>query len=357
MLEMGLLAILPMVAGWCVERWVLPLLKRSATRTRWRLDDILARALQGVPLVWGVLLGCTVLLNGLSMKESAHRVVQVVLLVVFVWTLCLAINRIITSLIDEQVRDAPQRRGGSTSIISNLVALIVYLLGGIMLLQHLGVSITPVLTALGVGGLAVALALQPTLSNLFSGLQLIASRQINNGDYVKLQSGEEGYVKDITWRNTILRSLSNNLVVVPNAQLAAAILSNFHLPDAEVAVGVDLGVAYDSDLEQVEQVTVDAARRVMRRLEPRLPTYEPSIRYNAFGPSAVQFSVGLRTTEYTGQYLLKHEFIKELHRVYAEHGIRIPYPIRTVRLEDHHSPEHDGTSPGDRRQSASLPDH
>ena len=95
---------------------------------------------------------------------------------------------------------------------------IVAILGLLVVLNGLGLSITPMLTALGVGGLAVALALQEPLANFFAGVFLTLAGQIRSGDYVKLDSGQEGYVVDFSWRSTRLRMLANNLVVVPNSK-------------------------------------------------------------------------------------------------------------------------------------------
>src|SRR5262249_37420548 len=133
-------------------------------------------------------------------------------------------------------------------------------MGALIILSSLGIQITPLLTALGVGGLAVALALQPPLANLFSGLQLVASRQIRPGDYVRLQTGQEGFVEDINWRSISIRERPNNLVVVPNTMLAQAIFTNYRLPEPRVATRVPLRVAYGSDLDFVERLAFEATR-------------------------------------------------------------------------------------------------
>jgi small-conductance mechanosensitive channel len=221
----------------------------------------------------------------------------------------------------------------TASIVGIVVRVLVFSIGALLVLHDLGISITPMITALGVGGLAVALALQDTLSNLFAGIQLLASRQLAVGDFVKLDTGEEGYLVDITWRNTTVRALGNHLIVIPNAKLAAAIIQNHQRPDPEVAVLVQVGVSYDSDLEHVERVTVDTARKVVSRLQPDLKDFDPFIRYNSFADSSISFSVILRAKEFTERYLLVHEFIKALHRSYRHEGIVIPYPMRTVHMD------------------------
>ena len=151
---------------------------------------------------------------------------------------------------------------------------------------------------------------------------------------MRLETGEEGYVIDITWRNTTIRALPNNIIIVPNSKLASAVIVNYYLPQREMAVLVQVGVSYDSDLEEVERVTVEVAKEVMREVEGGVPEFEPFIRYHTFADFSINFTVILRAREFVGQYLIKHEFIKRLHKRYQQEGIEIPFPIRTVYMKD-----------------------
>ncbi|MDQ0687799.1 small-conductance mechanosensitive channel [Streptomyces achromogenes] len=178
-----------------------------------------------------------------------------------------------------------------------------------------------------------ALALQDTLANLFAGIHILASKTVQRGDYIKLSSGEEGYVEDINWRQTTVRALSNNLVVIPNGQLAKTNMTNYMRPEQQLTVLVQVGVAYDSDLEQVERVTSEVIAEVMTGVDGALPEHEPAIRFHTFGDSRIGFTVILGVGEFSDQYRIKHEFIKRLHRRYREEGIRIPAPARTVALQ------------------------
>ncbi|MBI4473912.1 MAG: mechanosensitive ion channel family protein, partial [Acidobacteria bacterium] len=220
-----------------------------------------------------------------------------------------------------------------TTIFSNLTRLLVWLIGMLITLQTLGISITPILTALGVGGLAVALALQDTLSNLFSGLQVIGSGQVRPGDFIKLDTGEQGYVVDVTWRNTTIRELSNNMIIVPNSKLASSQVCNFDQPGKELAVLVPVGVSYDSDLEKVERITVEVAREVMRTVPGGVRDFEPFIRYHTLADFSINFTVIMRGREFVDQYLIKHEFLKRLHERYRSEEIEIPFPVRTVHVK------------------------
>lgn len=217
-----------------------------------------------------------------------------------------------------------------TSLTRNLAWASVALLGLLVILNGLGLSITPMLTALGIGGLAVALALQEPLANFFAGLFITLAGQIRVGDYVKLDSGQEGYVVDFSWRSTRLRMLANNLVVVPNAKLAQAVVVNHHLPSRDLAVLVEVGIDYGSDLQHVERVVTDVGRDVMMAVPGGVEDFEPFIRYHTFGDSSINFTVILRAREFVDQYLIKHEFIKRLHTRFEQERITIPFPIRTV---------------------------
>jgi small-conductance mechanosensitive channel len=230
-----------------------------------------------------------------------------------------------------------------SSLTRNVAWALTAVLGLLVVLNGIGLSITPMLTALGVGGLAVALALQEPLANFFAGLFITLAGQIRVGDYVKLDSGQEGYVTDFSWRSTRLRMLANNLVVVPNARLAQAIVVNHHLPSSDLAVLVEVGVDYASDLRQVERVVMEVGRKVMAEVPGGVPEFEPFIRYHTFADSSINFTVILRAKEFVDQYLIKHEFVKRLHTGFSDEGIVIPFPIRTL-VQRREQPEAEPTA-------------
>lgn len=285
--------------------------------------------LRGLALPATITAGLWLAAEVLQLREPGRGILDRVLMVVVVLAVALAVARIAAGVVGS-VAVARSGVDQSASILVNITRVVVIAIGFLVALQAVGVSITPMLTALGVGGLAVALALQDTLANLFAGVQILASKKVQPGDFVRLDSGEDGYVVDITWRNTTIRQLTGNLVVVPNARLASAIVTNYQQPLPDMAVWFEVGVSYDSDLAQVERVTIEVAEDVMATVAGGVPEFEPFVRYHSFGESSIDFTVILRTTEYAGQYLVVHEFIKRLHARYRAEGIQIPFPIRTL---------------------------
>jgi small-conductance mechanosensitive channel len=221
----------------------------------------------------------------------------------------------------------------SGGVARTIARIIVIGLGLLILLDSFGVSITPLLASLGIGSLAVALALQPTLENFFSGIQIVIDKPIKVGQFVKLDSGEEGYVDRVGWRSTWVRMLPNNVVVIPNKALVNSKLVNYYYPQKELAVLVQVGVHYDSDLKRVEKVTCEVGKEVMKEVKGAVPEFDPFIRYHTFNDFSIDFTVILRAKEFVDNYLIKHEFIKRLHERFNKEGIIIPYPIKALNYE------------------------
>ncbi|MEU3985187.1 mechanosensitive ion channel family protein [Streptomyces sp. NPDC026672] len=315
-----------------MSRTLLRWLAKHAKRTRWSGDDVLVDALRTVvpwaALVAGGAAAAAVLPLNRTVQHTTNQTLQVLL----IFAVTVSAARVIAGLV-QGVTQSRSGVAGSATIFVNITRVLVMAIGFLVVLQTLGISIAPLLTALGVGGLAVALALQDTLANLFAGIHILASKTVQPGDYIRLSSGEEGYVVDINWRQTTVRQLSNNLVVIPNGELAKTNMTNFTRPEQQLTILVQVGVSYDSDLDEVERVTSDVVTEVMTEITGAVPEHEPAIRFHTFGDSRIGFTVILGVGEFSDQYRIKHEFIKRLHRRYRAEGISIPAPARTVAIQ------------------------
>jgi len=235
------------------------------------------------------------------------------------------------------VAAAGERRAlgvGVTGLARAAVRVFILVIGGLILLDVLGVKITPLLTALGVGGLAVALALQDSLSNLFAGVHLLADRPIRVGDYVKIADSIEGFVVDVGWRSTRVRTLGNNVVIVPNKRVAESIIVNYDMPERRMSLAVPVSVAYGSDPDRVEAVVVDEAKKAAAELTGLLADPPPAVRLiPGFGLYGLDFTLSCQVASFVDQYAVQHELRKRvLRRLHAE-GIALPYPIETERKE------------------------
>ena len=214
--------------------------------------------------------------------------------------------------------------------LRRIMPLAVYSLGFLMALSVLNIPITPILAGLGIGGLAVALAVQPTLANFFAGTYVVTEGELNVGDYIELQGGPSGYVVEVGWRSTKIRSMFNNLVIIPNSQMANSIVTNYYSPEPAMNVLVYCGVSYDSDLNVVESVVREAAQELVDASEHAVKDSEPWFGFEEFGDSNISFWVFIQATDRLGSFYLTSDLVKVVHSRLTAEGIEINYPVRKL---------------------------
>jgi small-conductance mechanosensitive channel len=299
-------------------------LRRAAAQTHGHWDDIVVAQLGRRIAFWGVLVAAWVSLGYWQIPPHWFALIAKTLRAIGILSVTLTVASIATRLI---VAYGPQISPGVpvSGLMRNVVRLVIVVLGVLVILRGLGVEITPMLAALGVGGLAVALALQEPLSNLFAGIFITFAGQIRIGDYIRLDTGGvEGVVSDFNWHSTRIQALAGNLIVVPNSKMTQAIVSNFSLPGPDIGFGVEVVVEHGSDLAAVERIATEVARDVLRSVPGAVPTAEPGIRFNAFTDLGVRVAVGMRIKSYADQFLVRHELIKRLTSRLAQEGIHMP---------------------------------
>ncbi|MBM3310084.1 MAG: mechanosensitive ion channel family protein [Candidatus Aminicenantes bacterium] len=320
----ALIVLFSVFAGWMLQFVISGFLHRKAQKTVARWDDVLIRSFRGVVLVWASLVGLAVALSLMDLRAEAYFILSRAIVLAAILSVTVWAARTASGFMDLYITRVA---GVPSTIFRNIAVILVGLVGFLVILDELGIAIAPIVTALGVGGLAIALALQDTLANLFAGLHILMSRNVRTGDYIRLATGEEGTVTDITWRNTTLRELENNLVIIPNKKLADSTLRNYSLPEKPLALLVDLKLGYGADLRRAEAVIVEEARATLREVEGGAPDFEPLVRFNLLGDYNIGATVILRVAEFAQQFRVKHEFIKRLRARFAAEGIPEPFPV------------------------------
>ncbi|RUR75049.1 mechanosensitive ion channel protein [Chlorogloeopsis fritschii PCC 6912] len=319
------------IAGIIGEKIIFSKLRRFVSRRKIPGSEIIFSSLYRMTFLWLTLAGCFGATLSYPLNANISEVIKKVLTIVFLYSVVLVFAKLTAGFVNLFLQ---RTEGVSASLFSNITKIAVLIFGILVILQTVGIQITPLITTLGIGGLAVGLALQDTLANLFSGVYLIISKQVKTGDYVKLDGGYEGYITDITWRNTTIKELSNNVIIVPNSKLGTSIFTNYHLPVKEITLTLNVGVSYDSDLDKVERVTLEVAREVMQEIAPGLMKNEPYMRFHTFGDFSINYTLYMRVNEFFEQRLAKHLLVKKLHKRYQQERIEIPFPIRDVYVQN-----------------------
>jgi len=326
----SIIIIIGVVAGWIFKKFIHNRLKKMTEKTDWRGDDVVFEAIESHIVLWFFLISLKIAAESISFVQPVYfEYVDKIIISVLIFSVTLVASRMGVGLLnfwaEKQGTDLP-----STTIFVNLARIIIVSVGVLIILQSLGISITPLLTALGVGGLAVSLALKDTLSDFFAGLHILLSQKVKPGDFVELDSGYMGYVQNITWRHTTLMERTNNVVTVPNAKISTAIVKNYDKGDPSFSIRVPLGVSYDSDLDHVMAITEEVAQSVIDEVEGARKDAPAVVRCFQFGPSSVDLKVYFRGKKYGDQHPIIDEFIRRIHKRYAQENIEIPFPIRTL---------------------------
>lgn len=317
------------IIGWLFKKIVHIRLAKLAKRTAFKTDDVFVEAIESQIIIWFILAGLFwIAKNSVVVQPYSEHLIKLVLVALII-SITYAMSKFLVGMVE--VWAAKQQKSmPSTLIFINLIKVIVITIGILVALDYIGVSITPMLTALGVGGLAISLALKDTLSDVFAGLHILLSKKVEPGDFIELESGETGNVTNITWRNTTILERTNNVFNVPNSRLSNAIIKNFDAMDKTFSARLPIGISYESDLDQVEKVTIEVAKQVISENKGHDPDFEPFIRYFEFADSSINFKVFFKVLDFGAQYPIIHNFIKKLLVRYNEEGINIPFPIRTV---------------------------
>jgi small-conductance mechanosensitive channel len=313
------------------------LLKLVAHRTKTNLDDMIIQALKGPIFIALIIGGLWVGLYYNPQLEGQSDLIHKIAVALLILVAAAAIVRLLNAFLMWYAHDiAPRTKTNLDDkllpLIRRVGQVIVYALALLILLDQLGINISPLLAGLGIGGLAVALALQPTLNNFLAGTYVVSDAVVHIGDYIKLDNGPEGFVEDIGWRVTKIRHWQGNLIVIPNSKVSDAIVTDFEQPDKSVVFALDCGVSYDSDLEKVEKVVLEVAKDILKKYPEGDKDFTPAVRFNQFGDSNILFSVTMKANDRAGQFLVKHELIKALHTRFQREGIEIQYPVRKVQM-------------------------
>jgi len=275
------------------------------------------------------IIGLYTSLKTLSTLDNYYLVLDGAFFVITTLTFALLASRIITVITMGwlRVRKGFKRTPG---LLNKTITVLIFIIAIAVILSYFKIDVTPLIAGVGLGALAIGLALQSTLSNFFAGVHLISDRPINVGDFIELDENTTGIVQDIGWRSTRIKMLTDNLLIIPNGKLADSNIINYSMPKEDFSIWVPCGVAYESDLKKVEKVTIDVAREIQKTVPGAVKDFEPGFRYREFSDSNINFVTILRIEKPMDRFVVRNEFIKALKERYNKEKIEISWPIRKI---------------------------
>lgn len=311
------------------------LLKLLTSRTRTALDDLLVKALSRPIFLLVLVQGFFIALTSVTFLDRYQPDINKAWPIVIIAVVGYAVQRVAAALLTWYGQAiAGKSRSGLDArllpILRRIVVMVIFAITLVIILDELHIAISPLIAGLGIGGLAVALALQPTLTNFIASAYIVSEGRLGVGDRIQVEGGPTGTIEDIGWRTTKLRSPQNNLVIIPNSKLADSIITNFQAPQPAIVVTIACGVSYESDLEQVRQVTLEVLQQVINESEEAIKDFEPLVRFFEFGDSNINFRAIFQAKDFGAQFTLTDVFISRLHQRFLQEGIEINYPVRKL---------------------------
>jgi len=301
------------------------------------LDDRLGAAIRRPFIMFVGIWGAVIAVQTLSYVQDGQEWIATAGVVLTVLIVTVTIRRVMVILVEWQAARPGLTRSklhpGSVPLIRRGLTILIFAVGFLIILDALGLAISPLLAGLGIGGIAVALALQPLLANVFASSYMLSDSSVRIGDWVAIEGGPTGMVDDIGWRATRVRTFDNNIVIIPNSMLADSTVTNYSLTSLEADARVTLGVAYEEDLARVEEVCRDVLTVLRDEWETTLKEHDPVVSFVSFGDSNIDILLKLRTLTWSDSFGLRHEMIKRIHARFGAEGITINYPARRLLFQ------------------------
>ncbi len=311
------------IISFIIRSFLIRLLKSIARKTETKIDDIILNTLRIPSLFWILVISFHISSKFSTLPEKHLYLIEKISFSLIIISFTVFLANLTTRLIKFYLKEKnlPEANIGIIFVILNFI---IYITGFLFILSYFNISITPLITTLGIGGLAVGLALKDTLANFFSGLYILMEKKIKVGDFIELENGKKGYVENINWRTITLRTLSNDSIVIPNEKLAQSIIINYAFPMEITRVSIKIPISYDTDIDKFEKVVLEEVEKFQDN--KIVKDISPVLRFiPGFGDSALEYTLFVYAVNYEASFYVESELRKRLFKRLKAEGIEISY--------------------------------
>jgi small-conductance mechanosensitive channel len=334
-----------LVGAYLGEKAVMAALRRWAKRTKVTFDDIIVASVHPSLLVFFFIgiVWIGIQFIPLAMDAGTSNIVDRASVILMLVALAVLFARLFKGFLQIPAQKDGRWQPVST-VGSRIVSAVIYIVAFLTILASLNVEITPLLTTLGVATLAVGLALQDTLANFFAGIWIQSGRALRPGNFVRLEGEKlDGFIVDVGWRTTHIRTLPGNMVVVPNSVIAKAVVTDFSLPEPKMGTNITVVVGFEHDPDTIVPMLVEEAKAAAKEIPYILEDPPPFARFNRVVDNGWEFWMSFWVPVYYDQWNAQGHVLNRIRKRFLKEGIRIPYPLRETiqvpheRADLHHS--------------------
>lgn len=307
---------------------------KITVKTKTDLDDLIIEKLKNPITIIVLLVGFKIALSQLSFSNNLMKIFSMSIISILIAT----IAYVIYSLFDLIFKRAWKRVVRKTKTKANdaliqltqgTIKVVLIILTIIYLLSYWGIEIGPLLAGVGIGGVAIAFALQASLSNIFGGISIILDKTIRVGDWIKLDDGTVGIIQKIGLRSTKLKTFDNEILFIPNSKLSDSKIQNIAMPEPKARVVIPFGVAYGSDINKVKKIVEKEIRKITNFIEDP----EPSVKFLEMGDSALNFKAFFFVKSFQDRFNAIDEANTKIYNALNKAKIEIPYPQMDIHMK------------------------
>lgn len=314
-----------------IKKFLFKKIKKLTGKSETIIDDLIADAAERFVLPWFLFFVNYHLLHRLQMHPQLKTVVSAAMYFVTLFYAVSFINFMITQAVVvymKQKQEPPERIRQLNGVLT-VIRIVVWLAGFLMLIDNLGYDVTTIVAGLGVGGIAVALAAQNILGDLFSYLVIFFDKPFETGDFI-MGSGYSGIVERIGIKTTHVRSLEGQQLIVPNAEMSKTVIQNFKRLNRRRIV-FSIGVVYKTKVEQLKKIP-DLIQRV---IDDQEQVSFDRVHLKSFGDFSILFETVyfVESAEMIVYLNAHHSICMRLFELFSDEHIEFAFPTQTIYLE------------------------
>lgn len=303
-------------------------------KTSTQIDDIILHHIKIPSILIGILISLHITIEFSNLPEKYHPVLIKSIYTLFIASVTVFFANISVAII-KHVFELKKLPTTGTTLTFIIIQVLIYLTGTLVLLSYLNIPIAPLITTLGIGGLAVGLALKDTLSNIFSGLYILIEKRVNVGDFIEIDEKKRGFVIDINWRTTVVKTLSEDFIIIPNEKLAQSIIINYSKPIDYIRTSIEIPVSYDTDIDKFEKVVMEEVELFSKEDDAIISEPKPVLRFEpGFGNSSLNFTLFVFCKDYNSTFYVKSQLRKRILKRLRKEKIEIPYNKLDVYIKE-----------------------
>ncbi|MHC1604613.1 MAG: mechanosensitive ion channel family protein [Candidatus Methanofastidiosia archaeon] len=309
---------------------------KIAQKTKTTVDNQIVEATEKPVIYFVLTIGAKAVISAIDLEGSAiatiNNILSSLMIIIFALIIIKSIDILINDWGKKWLAKTRSKYGDTLfPMARRMIKILIYIFALIVILDMWGVKVAPLLAGMGIAGLAVGFAVQDSLKDMISGVNLMLDKAYKVGDKVKIDTGETGIIYDISLRSTRIRTYDNNVIIIPNSKMASSKIINYAQPRSRERGQIPFGVIYGSNVEKTRKAALEALKSVEGILEDP----PPAVEFLELADSSLNFRALFWVESFEVKWGVERAVVQKIYEKLNEEGIEIAFPTRTLHIYQH----------------------